>query len=162
MIVNLTPHPLTLRVVCDGCGGRDCQACEHGYRMLTIESSGVARCVEIETQIGWIDGIPVVKTEYGAVEGLPEPVEGTSYVVSSITAAAVPYRRDVFVPTRLLRDDKGRIVGCAALGKPAKPRSDETGCNIPRGATSLSELGKPAKPRSGETGNPYRGGELCY
>lgn len=41
----------------------------------------------------------------------------TVYVVSSITAQAVPHRRDVFVPARLIRDEQGRIIACAALGR---------------------------------------------
>jgi hypothetical protein len=95
-IVNLTPHPLVLV-------GR------------TIESSGIARCEQVDREIGDVDGIPVVRSHFGAVGGLPEPEYGTIYVVSSITAAAVPEREDVFVPARPVRDEQGRIVGSMAL-----------------------------------------------
>ena len=98
-IVNLMPHPL---VFADG---------------RTIESSGVARCAQTDKEIGTFAGLPIVVTEFGEVVDLPEPVDGTAYVVSSITAQACKGRMDVFVPSRPLRDDKGRIIGCAALGR---------------------------------------------
>jgi hypothetical protein len=54
-IVNLTPHPIVI-------GAR------------TIESSGIARAEESQETIGSIDGIPVVRSTYGAVTGLPAPM----------------------------------------------------------------------------------------
>jgi hypothetical protein len=142
-IVNLTPHPLVFA------NGR------------TIESSGIARCEATETEIGTMDGIPIVITAFGAVTGLPphsfhckdcgyiapqeefrkgaegacpncgsDEVEYAVFVVSSITAQAVRdaasgpqgeiaenVRRDVFVPACPVRDEKGRIVACGALGR---------------------------------------------
>lgn len=98
-IINLTPHPINLP---DG---------------RVIESSGIARCSQSETVTGEFDGLPVVETSFGEVEGLPEPKGGVAYVVSTITAQAVPHRRDVFVPARPIRDQKGAVVGCGALGQ---------------------------------------------
>ena len=99
MIVNLTPHPLEF---------------SNG---LTIQSTGIARCEAVESEIGTTDGLPIVVTTFGQVVGLPEPQDGVIYVVSSITAQACKGREDVFVPARPIRDEKGRIVGCAALGR---------------------------------------------
>lgn len=101
-IVNLTPHPLVIR---------------RGDKEETIPSSGVARCSAAETEIGSLDGIPVVRTDYGAVVGLPGRKGGTVYVVSTITAQAVVGRDDVYVPARPVRDEQGRIIACAALGR---------------------------------------------
>jgi hypothetical protein len=101
-IINLTPHPLVL---------------ETENSTITIESSGIARCKAIETEADHIDGVPIVTTQFGAVTGLPDPAPDVVYVVSSITAQAVPDRQDVFVPARLVRDDKGRIVACRAFGR---------------------------------------------
>lgn len=116
-IVNLTPHPLVI----ERAGVRE-----------TIPSSGIARCATTERVVGDIEGIPIVITEFGAVEGLPDPgmrknprcpgefhlcPEEVVYVVSSITAQAVPDRKDVFVPARPIRDEQGRIVACSALGR---------------------------------------------
>jgi len=102
-IVNLTPHPLVIQRA-DGTSE-------------TIESSGIARCATTETVVDEIDGIPVVRTSFGAVEGLPDASLDTVFVISSITAQAVPHRLDVLVPARPIRDEKGRIVACAALGR---------------------------------------------
>ena len=132
-IINLTPHPLVIRRP-DGTNE-------------TIESSGIARCEQTEKIIGDVDGVPVVCTSFGSVVGLPDadpPCDGYShqcphcgryewghgfggceacgaqprvFVVSSISAQAVPHRKDVFVPARPLRDEQGRIIACTALGR---------------------------------------------
>jgi hypothetical protein len=114
-IVNLTPHPLVLSFP-DG-------------TTSTIESTGIARCEATEEEIGGIriphpvgfgfeQRIPIVRTTFGAVSGLP-PADHLSavYVVSSITAQACRDRDDVFVPALRVRDELGRIIACQALGK---------------------------------------------
>jgi hypothetical protein len=119
-IINLTPHPLVL---------------EHHGENMTIESSGIARCATTETEVDIIDGIPIVTTQFGMVTGLPDPAPGVVYVVSSITAQAVPDRADVFVPARPVRDEKGRIIACRALG-----RIDSGGYHCPTCANSCGEF----------------------
>ena len=61
--------------------------------------------------------VPVVGTTYGSVVDLPEPVEGTVYVVSRVLAEAVRERTDVFFPAEEVRDSDGRIVGCRSFGR---------------------------------------------
>lgn len=154
-IVNLTPHPLVIQRTCPRCNGQTCEdsrgECQQGSVTEAIESTGVARCATVETTEGFINGIPVVKTEFGAVDGLPEvgwecqgkfvrfdpakpdwepcpecgmrSTDGKpdhmffAYVVSSITAQAVSHRNDVYVPARPIRNDKGQIIACTALGR---------------------------------------------
>lgn len=99
-IVNLTPHAITF-VREDG--------------NVVIPSSGIARAATTREIVGEIDGLPVARIVYGEVTGLPEPVEGTIYVVSQITAAAVPDRADVFIVDGTVRDSEGRIVGATGL-----------------------------------------------
>lgn len=103
-IVNLTPHSITF--------------VREGESSLVIEPSGILARVstKIET-IGNIDGIPITKTAFGEVEGLPEPAEGTIYLVSSLVAQRVTNRNDVFIPSESVRDDQGRIIGCKSLGR---------------------------------------------
>ena len=119
-IVNLTPHPLVLEI-------EDKRGTE-GVILRTIDSSGIARCESTETEIGTFAGLPIVRTTFGAVVGLPAPEPGVAYVVSSITAQAVEAasswdgdvhygRDDVYVPARPVRDGQGRIVACRALGR---------------------------------------------
>lgn len=126
-IINLTPHPLVLEIQ----RAEEPMSDDRTYQ--TIESSGIARCEATETEVAVIEGIPVVTTQFGAVTGLPasrfvcgEELGAATrpfaaiYVVSSITAQAVPDRRDVFVPARPVRDEKGRIIACRALGRISK------------------------------------------
>lgn len=105
-IVNLTPHALNFldaenRVV------------------LTVPSSGVARAAQRRETIGWVelDGVtlPVTRSAFGAVEGLPAQEADTIYIVSAITAQAVPERGDVFIVDDSVRDENGRIIGVRGL-----------------------------------------------
>jgi len=98
MFVNLTPHTVVVRTA-DG--------------DIKIEPSGrVARVAVTQEVIGHVDAIPIVRSVFGQVEGLPDPEEGTIYVVSTIVAQAVPGRPDVVAPDTgptAVRDDAGRI-----------------------------------------------------
>ena len=102
-LVNLTPHSITF-------------VDDAGNTVLTVEPSGqIARCSVTREKIGEINGIPVNKSRFGEVENLPEPQEGTIYIVSYLTAQAVPERKDVFITDDAVRDEQGRIIGCRAL-----------------------------------------------
>ncbi len=100
--VNLTPH--SLYEVTTG---------------TTIPTSGIIARVKSSTVIaGKHAGIPIYATEFGELEGLPEPVEGTMYVVSSLALNAVPaHRRDVVAPGNLVRDEAGQPIGCTGFRK---------------------------------------------
>ncbi|MFW5434339.1 hypothetical protein [Paenibacillus apiarius] len=104
-IINLTPH--TINIMPDGPDGV----------VTSIPSSGEARATTTREFIVTINGIQVYRTKFGAVQGLPEPQKDTIYIVSTITAQAVPHRDDVFIPDDIVRDDQGRVIGCRALGK---------------------------------------------
>ena len=102
-LVNLTPHSITF-------------VDDAGNTVLTVEPSGqVARCSVAREKIGDINGIPVNKSRFGKVENLPDPQEGTIFIVSALTAQAVPEREDVFITDDAVRDEQGRIIGCRAL-----------------------------------------------
>ncbi len=105
-IINLTPHKID--VVCP-------------YGTISIMPSGkVARVTTTDTLIGHVymmyNGsevpVPVNETKFGQVVDLPEPEEGTFYIVSRIVKNAVPERTDVLVPGNLVRDAAGVIIGC--------------------------------------------------
>lgn len=98
--INLTPHGITVRTA-----GGD----------IEIPASGqVARVGEQSTDAGVLDGIPVVDCRLGQVTGLPEPVEGTVYIVSPMVSGAVKGRSDVVAPdtgpASVVRDSDGKIV----------------------------------------------------
>ena len=104
-IVNLTPHSINLLV---------------DDKEIIIPPSGtIARAATQRKQIGAIkiDGVdvPVNKTVFGDVVGLPDPKPDTIFVVSMLVAQAVPHREDVFIVDDTVRDDEGRIVGAKAL-----------------------------------------------
>lgn len=104
-IVNLTPH--TVHIMPDG----------HGSEVTSIPSSGEARASTTREHYGTINGIQIYRTRFGAVQGLPKPQKDTIYIVSSITAQAVPDRDDIFIPADIVRDEQGRVIGCRALGR---------------------------------------------
>lgn len=105
-IVNLTPHAIVVRLE----SGED----------VTIPPSGtVARVSSESVNVGEIDGIPVMRTEYGNIEGLPEPVDDTVYIVSTLVLLALKdkgiVRNDIVSPNTspasVVRDADGRVVG---------------------------------------------------
>ncbi|OYT66079.1 hypothetical protein B6U74_01795 [Candidatus Bathyarchaeota archaeon ex4484_205] len=104
-IVNLTQHPITIYD-------------ESGENVVEeIPPSGtVARVRAEQPVIGYINDVPVVKTEWGEVEGLPEPEECTVYVVSTLVLQALAGKRDDVVspdtgPASAVRDETNRIIG---------------------------------------------------
>lgn len=104
-LVNLTPHAITF-------------VNSEGNTLRVVEPSGQLARVSARTVTGdWIDDIPVTTTEFGEVEGLPAPQEGTIYIVSSLVAQRCKDRLDVFIPNESVRDSEGRIVGCKSLGR---------------------------------------------
>lgn len=106
MLINLTPHEI--RIIRDDGN-------------ITLPPSGtIARCTVTRKQVGSVDGIPINRTVFGAVEGLPEPTADTYYIVSAIVAQACPDRSDLLITDDAVRDDQGRIIGCRALATVAQ------------------------------------------
>ena len=103
-IVNLTPHSLTL----------------HGESgSITVAPSGnTARLAVSRVLVGTLalEGITltIVRPTMGEITGLPDPVEGTVYVVSAMVAEKAK-RADVLAPGELVRDSAGNVVGAKGL-----------------------------------------------
>ena len=101
-IVNATPHAINFM---DG----------NNAVIRVFPPSGICpRCSVSREVVGTIDGIPVNKSVFGEVVGLPEYKEDTIYIVSRVVAEAAK-RDDLFVVDDAVRDDQGRIIGCRAL-----------------------------------------------
>ena len=86
-LVNLTPHAIVIRLA----DGTD----------RTIPPSGqTVRCQVRTEQLEPLDGISVVRSAFGDLEGLPAPEEGTVFITSTPAAqkAAVLGRTDVVSP----------------------------------------------------------------
>lgn len=77
-IINCTPHAINfLR--------------EDNSVLVTIEPSGtIARASQTRERVSEVNEIPVNQCSYGAVTGLPDPQDGTIYLVSALTAQAMP------------------------------------------------------------------------
>lgn len=101
-IVSLLPHVTSVVMPDDS--------------VMFIDPSGtVARCSQTEETVGVVDSIPLTRQTFGAVTGLPDPEEGTWFLVSRMVAVAVPERHDLLIPGPLVRDDKGVVTGCRGL-----------------------------------------------
>ncbi len=103
--VNLTPHAITLR-------GAD------GSEVTVAPSGAVARVTTTEKVVGEIAGLPLVRREFGDVEGLPAPKADTVYIVSALVLGAISGRNDVVAPdtgATAIRNDKGHIVAVTRL-----------------------------------------------
>jgi len=117
-LINLTPHTINLVL---------------GPVSLTLPSEGEARvstvsqprpplCVQ-----AWGDlevtterlQVPTERLQYTHVVGLPGPMDGVRYVVSLVAVdgarRAGRTLHDLFSPGRLIRDEAGRVTGCASL-----------------------------------------------
>lgn len=104
-LVNLTPHAINLIL---------------GDATVTVAPSGsVARCAVSRQQVGTVEveghAVPVFRSVFGAVEGLPAPQPGVGFVVSALVASAVPERQDVYGVDDAVRNEAGQVVGCRAL-----------------------------------------------
>lgn len=103
-IINLTAH--TINVI-------------NGENEIAYPSQGLARVKTEEKIIGTVDGIPVVKTVYTTVEGLPDQEDGTIYIVSTLVLQALKAngvtRTDCVAPNTglsgAIRNEAGQIVG---------------------------------------------------
>jgi hypothetical protein len=67
---------------------------------------------------------PVMAVTYGAVQDLPDEVDGTVYIVARMVAEALPERRDLVFPLFPVRDADGRVTGCEALGQVGRALDD--------------------------------------
>ena len=109
---NLTPHEVN---VVDDCGNA----------VATFPSEGVARAAQNDVVVGALEveggSVPVVKTEFGDPQDLPEPEEGVQLIVSFITVSAAKAAgrttADLLTTSQPVRDDQGRIVGCRAFAQ---------------------------------------------
>ena len=127
-IINLTPHEITVYAA------TSIEIVEtKGYKSLVVKagekpalvlppSGVVARASEVVEKLPQIEvngmQIPLIHKTMGEPVGLPEPVQGTLYLVSLATAKAAPSRDDLLVVGESCRDLEGHIRGCVSLARP--------------------------------------------
>lgn len=101
-LINLTPHALRIRVNTEN------KTAEPDPTDIVLAPSDVAARVSVQTvQVADVDGIPVVKSLYGDIVNLPDPVDGVVYVASMLVAqkAALDGRTDVVSPNTAPKQD---------------------------------------------------------
>lgn len=104
-VINLTPHQVVCHV--------------NDNVTLTIERESLYARVATTTEsiepildlVGSFE-LPMFRTIYGEIENLPDVEDNTYYIVNRMVKTACPDRHDLLVPSGLVRDDNGVIIGC--------------------------------------------------
>lgn len=109
-LVNLTPHSLNLYTPTG---------------VIKLPASGqLARVRSTSEPAGEILGMPVIRSSFEPVVGLPDPQPGTSYIVSSLVLAALraesKHRADLLAPGTgpndgAVRNSANQVVGVTRL-----------------------------------------------
>lgn len=121
--VNTTPHAITILAALTHVKGRD-------EEDVTIPSSNVSIRVKSESEVECLTIVgslfveirkrkftSVTYLEDGVEMPLPKQQEGVLYIVSRITAEALPNRDDLLMVDGTVRDDDGRIIGCTGFAQ---------------------------------------------
>jgi hypothetical protein len=119
--VNTTPHAINILAGSD---------INRGEADVTIESSNVSIRVKSESEVECLTivgslFVEIRKRKFTSVTYLEDGVEmpmpnqqrGVTYIVSRITAEALPNRVDLLMVDGTVRDDDGRIIGCTGFAQ---------------------------------------------
>lgn len=115
MLINLTPHDL------------DFFDKDNNF-LLKLPKSAEMPTVRVNKTLEYLHDVdvenvvlPLYEAKFNDVENLPEPQEGTVYIVSNIALQAIreqyPDRNDFYAPDEPVRDEGGAIIGCRILTK---------------------------------------------
>lgn len=123
MILNYTPHQVI--ILSPECCDYDMRSKSYKLRgnpkvVATFPPQVICpRCTLIERESDPIEGIPTVTTHIEKLCDLPKAKPDTYLIVSAIVAnqGRNKGRKDLLVPSRLVRNEDGFVVGCLALGR---------------------------------------------
>lgn len=90
-LVNLTPHDLRIRFE------PETNVVHLDTDILIVPTNPPCRIAQTSIEVEAINGIPVKKSVFGAIENLPAPQEDTVYIVS-LPVAQNAHRVDVVSP----------------------------------------------------------------
>lgn len=96
-LVNLTPHTVRLNRGTEFPPSGQVARVKVRHPHHAWLSDGPDGTLELNDEF-FGSAIPVYRPVFGQVEGLPEPVKGTVYIVSGVVAAACRDRDDVVCP----------------------------------------------------------------
>ncbi|MEU9837117.1 hypothetical protein AB0D67_36735 [Streptosporangium sp. NPDC048047] len=123
MLINLTPHALTLYspttsdVLADPAEGVLAIWPVAGVPVRCAETRQDAGTITVTTPDGARVDVPVSDVGFGAISALPDPRPGVVYAVSRATAERADGRFDVVYPDRLVYSPAGRTLGCRAFAR---------------------------------------------
>ena len=101
VLVNLTPHEVV--IVLDN-------------HEVKIKPEGqVPRVATKSIMIDHFGEIPLYRTTYGEIEGLPPMTKDVKYIVSALVQKAANFREDLVIPAQQIRDEQGRVIGCKGV-----------------------------------------------
>lgn len=103
-ILNLTPHTVNLIL-------SNSQELRFEKEPLMARVSTTEEVVDVLSAAPSIQ-IPLIKVVFGEVENLPEKEIGTYLIVSRMVKSAANGRADLLIPSGLVRDSNGTIIGC--------------------------------------------------
>lgn len=78
----------------------------------SFEPQGCVRVKATTERVYRANGIPVYRTTVVAEDPLPDPVEGTAYIVSNLYLNACTERTDVVAPGKVVRGADGEPIAC--------------------------------------------------
>jgi hypothetical protein len=137
-VINLTPHSIVLRSydgedttlppsplgparISSRRGSMFCSRCGVSVEHHSPDEMGQSGlCGDMSPEWGPF-GVELRRApQWGAIEGLPEPEEGTIYIVSALVAQRAIGRADVFCPGTgpldgCVRDEHGHVVAVTSL-----------------------------------------------
>ena len=105
MFKNCTPHDINI-------------VCENGEIKTFPRTGNCVRVAVITSKIATIEGVAIFKENLGEVVGLPQEQDGVFLIVSRLVADAAlknSARKDLVVPSGLVRNDVGEIKGCTGF-----------------------------------------------
>lgn len=103
-LVNLTPHPVYI------------YSPDGNTLVKEVQPSGVVcRCQQRMVPLLQLGCVVIARQEFGDIDSLPDPKEGTLYIVSKMVAENCPQRYDLVMPGPTIRDVSGQTIGCRGL-----------------------------------------------
>ncbi len=98
-IINTTPH-----AIYEVISGIEFPVSDIKVRVSSSAALAIEIAIEDKT-------LPLYRTNYGKVEGLPAQQSGIFYIVSGLVLSASD-RTDLLAPGELVRDAAGNPIGC--------------------------------------------------
>lgn len=104
ILINKTPHPIIFMDEKNNV----IKTLPRSLKPIRIESDA------IKTNF-CLDSIPITKVNYSE-DLLPIREEGVWYIVSPLVKTLYKWRTDLLVPSEIIKDDTGKVIGCRSLG----------------------------------------------